>query len=190
MREALPQSVRKRRDEVGIGPTSVDSVRGARFFEATAALTARAAQSVDYGHDAYAAYGLDNSFTLEAFQRECRVINFTEATDGDENACEFELVGVDAPVANALRRMMLARVPTMAIDVVTVLANSSVIPDEVLVHRVGLVPLRAPAKHFAYPPQALMDLAPTVLTGELPSVDEGQALKVGMVGGCEDVWGC
>jgi len=29
---------------------------------------------------------------------------------------QFDIVGIDAPIANALRRIMLAEVPTMAIE--------------------------------------------------------------------------
>lgn len=35
-----------------------------------------------------------------------------------QDKCTFELIGVDAPIANALRRIMISRVPTMAIDIV------------------------------------------------------------------------
>ena len=61
----------------------------------------------------------------------------------------FDVKGIDAPLANALRRNMIARVRTMALDQVTLRENSSEIPDEILVHRIGLVPLRAPPNQFA-----------------------------------------
>lgn len=51
--------------------------------------------------------------------------------------------GVDAPLINALRRTMLDDVPTMAIDKVTMYQNTSVLNDEVLVHRLGLIPISA-----------------------------------------------
>lgn len=53
----------------------------------------------------------------------------------------FSLVGVDASIANALRRILLSHIPTLAIEDVYIRNNTSVIQDEVLAHRLGLVPL-------------------------------------------------
>jgi DNA-directed RNA polymerase II subunit RPB3 len=53
----------------------------------------------------------------------------------------FDLKGVDVSLANALRRLMIADVPTVSIDLVEVIENSSVLCDEFLAHRLGLIPL-------------------------------------------------
>jgi DNA-directed RNA polymerase I and III subunit RPAC1 len=37
----------------------------------------------------------------------------------------FDVVGIDPPVANALRRIMIAKVPTMALEQITILQNTS-----------------------------------------------------------------
>lgn len=56
-------------------------------------------------------------------------------------AC-FSLKGIDASVANAFRRILLAEVPTLAIEKVFVNNNTSIIQDEVLAARLGLIPLK------------------------------------------------
>eukprot|EP01138_Halocafeteria_seosinensis_P007834 gb/GECG01008004.1/.p1 GENE.gb/GECG01008004.1/~~gb/GECG01008004.1/.p1 ORF type:complete len:337 (+),score=35.18 gb/GECG01008004.1/:1-1011(+) len=65
-----------------------------------------------------------------------------------EDRLIFDLIGVEAPIANALRRILLAEIPTMAIEHVFISDNTSVIQDEVLSHRIGLVPLLADPRCF------------------------------------------
>jgi len=49
------------------------------------------------------------------------------------------------PQANALRRVLLSEIPTMAIDKVEMRANSTCLHDDFLAHRLGLVSARPPA---------------------------------------------
>ncbi len=60
--------------------------------------------------------------------------------DTDEELV-FDMVGADAPLANALRRILLAEVPSVAIETVYISNNTSIIQDEILSHRMGLIPL-------------------------------------------------
>jgi DNA-directed RNA polymerases I and III subunit RPAC1 len=55
----------------------------------------------------------------------------------------FSLVGTDASIANAFRRILLAEIPTVAIEYVFIFNNTSIIADEILSHRLGLIPLTA-----------------------------------------------
>ena len=66
----------------------------------------------------------------------------------DDDHVVFDMSGIDAPIANAFRRILIAEVPTMAIEQIFIRDNSSIIQDEVLSHRIGLVPIRADARLF------------------------------------------
>jgi len=54
----------------------------------------------------------------------------------------FVLSETDASIANAIRRIMIAEVPTLAIDLVEFADNSTVLDDEYIAHRMGLLPIR------------------------------------------------
>lgn len=58
-----------------------------------------------------------------------------------EDSITFVLSKTDTSIANALRRIMISEVPTMAIDLVEIENNTSVLHDEFIAHRLGLIPL-------------------------------------------------
>ncbi|KAG0597410.1 hypothetical protein M758_UG335800 [Ceratodon purpureus] len=102
-------------------------------------------ESVQYS-GAYMAYGVDNSLRLEDFRKNLRV----DIVSLNEEDIEFDIVGIDAAIANAFRRILIAEVPTMAIEKVYIANNTSVIQDEVLAHRLGLLPIKADPRLFNY----------------------------------------
>jgi len=59
--------------------------------------------------------------------------------------------GVDTAFMNSLRRIMLVEVPSMAIDEVVVIENSSMLHDEILAHRMGLIPLKTDLDSYNLP---------------------------------------
>ncbi len=68
-----------------------------------------------------------------------------------EERIKFTLSNCDLSMANSLRRIMLSEVPTICIDLVEFECNTSVLPDEFVAHRLGLVPLLSGlAKEFKY----------------------------------------
>ena len=54
----------------------------------------------------------------------------------------FTLGGVNVAYANTLRRLMMGEVPTMAIEDVKFFKNDSVLYDEIIAHRLGLVVMK------------------------------------------------
>src|SRR3989338_7102157 len=65
-----------------------------------------------------------------------------------ENKVEFTLEGVNPVIANTLRRLVINEVPTLAIEELEIKENSSAIYDEMLAHRLGLVPLTTDLKSY------------------------------------------
>ncbi|GFP95022.1 DNA-directed RNA polymerases i and iii subunit rpac1 [Phtheirospermum japonicum] len=102
-------------------------------------------ESLQYS-GAYAAMGVDNSMRLEEFRNNFRV----EVIKLTEDDMEFDMIGIDAALANAFRRILISELPTMAIEKVLFANNTSVVQDEVLAHRLGLIPLKVDPRLFNY----------------------------------------
>jgi DNA-directed RNA polymerase subunit D len=69
----------------------------------------------------------------------------------DDNRVVLEFNNIPRQYVNALRRLSISEVPTFAIDDVVMLENSSVMHDEAVAHRLGLVPLRTDLQRFVLP---------------------------------------
>ena len=69
----------------------------------------------------------------------------------DSQKIAIKLKGIPLEYANALRRVCLNGVPVFAIDTVDIIENTSVLPDEGLAHRLGLIPLKTDLSRFNEP---------------------------------------
>ena len=74
-----------------------------------------------------------------------------EVINKDSQKMSVKLKGVPLQYANALRRICLNGVPIFAIDTVDIIENSSVLPDEGLAHRLGLIPIKTDLSRFNEP---------------------------------------
>ncbi|XP_017752939.1 PREDICTED: DNA-directed RNA polymerases I and III subunit RPAC1 isoform X2 [Eufriesea mexicana] len=91
-------------------------------------------------------YGIPNEFKIQVMRE-----------SEDERELEFDLIGYPVVFANAFRRVLLSEVPTMAIEKVYIVNNTSLFQDEILAHRLGLIPLQADPRLFEYPSTAAKD---------------------------------
>ena len=66
----------------------------------------------------------------------------------DERATRVVVRGLTPATANGVRRAIIADVPTFSIDTVGFVENSSVMFDEMIALRLGLVPLTTPVDEF------------------------------------------
>lgn len=73
----------------------------------------------------------------------------------DNYRLKFIIEGIDSTLANTIRRALISEVPVMAIHEVVFFKNSSSLFDEIIAHRLGLIPLKTNLKKY-YP----IDLCP------------------------------
>jgi len=66
----------------------------------------------------------------------------------DDSIVRFTLSGASEASANALRRAMIGEVPTLAIEDVRIYDNTSVLFDEMLAHRIGMIPIKTDLSRF------------------------------------------
>lgn len=74
-----------------------------------------------------------------------------ELIHSDKQNASFVLSGVSPAYVNTLRRLVINKVPAMAIEEVTFEENGSALYDEILSHRMGLLPLHTDLKSYNLP---------------------------------------
>ncbi|KIW07663.1 uncharacterized protein PV09_01603 [Verruconis gallopava] len=82
--------------------------------------------------------GEDYSWSVDKFKKNFRI----QMHKAEPLNATFSLIGIDASIANAFRRILLAEIPTLAIETAFIMNNTSIVQDEVLAHRLGLIPLK------------------------------------------------
>ena len=78
-------------------------------------------------------------------------LNSIRILERDNNHIVIEFDDIPRQYVNALRRLSISQVPTFAIDDIVILENSSVMHDEAIAHRLGLIPLRTDLERFVMP---------------------------------------
>ena len=74
-----------------------------------------------------------------------------EMLEKDDKNIRLLIRGVDVPFMNTLRRTIIADVPSMAIDEVVIIENSSILQDEIIAHRLGLIALKTDLDGYNLP---------------------------------------
>jgi len=68
-----------------------------------------------------------------------------------ERKLVFIVEGISIEMANAIRRIILSEIPVMAIDEVIILKNDSPLYDEILAHRISMIPLTTDLDAYKLP---------------------------------------
>ena len=74
-----------------------------------------------------------------------------EVLEKNEHKLVFVLEGLSIEMINAIRRIILTEIPVMAIDEVIILKNDSPLYDEIISHRLGLIPLTTDLEVYKLP---------------------------------------
>jgi DNA-directed RNA polymerase subunit D len=99
-----------------------------------------------------------------------------QVIERDDRQARFVVRGLTPALANGFRRAMIADVPTFAIDTVRFTENTSVMFDEMIALRLGLVPLTTPLDDFEIGDTVTVALdvegPETAYSGDIESSDE------------------
>ena len=85
-----------------------------------------------------------------------------QVLDEKDNELVFMIEGINNAIANTIRRTIVSEVPTLAVDEVNFVKNQTALYDEILAHRIGLMPIKTDLKAYS-----LKDGTSTKATTEL-----------------------
>jgi len=74
-----------------------------------------------------------------------------EIIEKKKDRIQFEIEGATIHFANSLRRTIIGEVPTMAIEDVEFRKNNSLLYDEMIAHRLGMIPLKTDLESYNLP---------------------------------------
>ncbi|KAH0786763.1 putative DNA-directed RNA polymerase I and III subunit RPAC1 [Histomonas meleagridis] len=79
------------------------------------------------------------------------ILSYEKLEPTGEDRLVFDLVNAPPSHANALRRTLISRVPSVSLEVIGITVNDGIMPDEILCHRLGLIPLDIDPKYIDFP---------------------------------------
>ncbi|MFX1366199.1 MAG: DNA-directed RNA polymerase subunit D [Promethearchaeota archaeon] len=74
-----------------------------------------------------------------------------EVLEKNDRKLVFVVEGISIEMANAIRRIIISEIPVMAVDEVIILKNDSPLYDEIIAHRLGLIPLKTDLDVYKLP---------------------------------------
>ncbi|MFX0002615.1 MAG: DNA-directed RNA polymerase subunit D [Candidatus Hodarchaeota archaeon] len=74
-----------------------------------------------------------------------------EILENTKHNLKFVVEGISIEMANAIRRIIISEIPVMAVDEVIILKNDSPLYDEIIAHRLAMIPLTTDLKTYKLP---------------------------------------
>lgn len=93
----------------------------------------------------------------------------------------IQIINAPPAYANALRRTLISNVPSVAIEIIGIVDNTGIMPDEILCHRIGLIPINVDPKYLEFrktpcedtsnEPKSVLLFGMNVVGGDCPTTD-------------------
>ncbi len=74
-----------------------------------------------------------------------------EILERTKHNLKFVIENISIEMANAIRRIIISEIPVMAVDEVIILKNDSPLYDEIIAHRLGMIPLTTDLETYKLP---------------------------------------